>query len=117
MNRSAQSTLAGGALRLSSLPLALTMLFMVADAARGDAFTNLHDLNLSLGQGFARGDNLIHSNGKLYGFTTSGGNQGLAGDGQLFEYDILGDAFNVLHEYGSFGDGDTPFGSPLLFGT
>jgi len=105
-------------MNLRSLSMAaLTMLMFAANGARAQPFSKLYDFNLTVGQGFQRDDALIASGGILYGMTTSGGAQGLAGDGLLFSFNTAGNSFTTLHEYGAAGDGDTPFGAPMLFGT
>jgi uncharacterized repeat protein (TIGR03803 family) len=72
--------------------------------------TVLHSFGSSTDGALPSGSLFLASNGLLYGLTASGGTHGL---GILFTYNIGTGGYNVIHNFGSGTDAQTPHGTMI----
>ncbi len=81
----------------------------------GADYEMLHDFQLSTTDGlYPKGQPIVH-NGKLYGMTNLGGDNGSGGSasGTIYTMDLDGDNFDLLHSFnGGAGDGSLPYTEP-----
>ena len=78
-----------------------------------NTITLKHDFDNNTSGREPTGD-LILVNGKLYGMTSMGGNNG-AGYGTIFEYVLSSGDLNILHTFTTDVNGRKPFGSLVYF--
>jgi uncharacterized repeat protein (TIGR03803 family) len=80
----------------------------------GSGFNVLHSFTSGSSDGDTPYGDLILSGSTLYGMTSQGGSYVY---GTVFKMNTNGTGFTILHNFGSSGDGSTPYGSLTLCGS
>jgi len=96
-------------MKFDKTALAAMLAFACAAGAQAQTFELLHSFKSEEGTN-PTAPPVIAADGTLYGVTLVGGQQPFAGT----LYRLSGQAFAVLHPFGSAGDGSQPMGSPAF---